>query len=239
MTPEQRAIIARQNGAKSRGPISPMGKGISSRNATTHGMYSNRALIRGESAATLDALIRLHTKAIRPQSPEQNQLTTEIAEMFWRMRRALRLECQALVAASTDLGCTNPATLESRFSVLELGVRTPKSRIEQMVDTQSRLSRKVIRTIRKLKTMQKRASKPEFNLLLDLPKIAAAIFILLALLGSSGNAQPALHSVNPTKTIEMQEQTYARNYRSLFKSTDTAGSLYAINFSYTSSGSGS
>ena len=64
-----RAEIARANGAKSRGPITPEGKARSSQNARRHGLFARHVLLPNESSAEYQDLLRTHLERFRPQTP--------------------------------------------------------------------------------------------------------------------------------------------------------------------------
>src|SRR5215471_2304271 len=69
-TPKQ-AAASRANGAKSRGPVTPEGKAISSRNALKYGLYAESHIIPGEDSTDFDALVESFHQLYGPSKPSK------------------------------------------------------------------------------------------------------------------------------------------------------------------------
>lgn len=91
-----RADIARANGAKSKGPITPRGKAISSRNATRHGLTSRQIVLPDESADSYLALHRAFVDQFHPQTIVELELVSTMAIARWRLRRLVSVETNYL-----------------------------------------------------------------------------------------------------------------------------------------------
>jgi len=90
----------RLNARRSTGPLTKEGKRRSSRNATTHGLFTDFCLIPGENAA--DYLTFRHgiLTSLHPTDPAQLMLADKIVSAQWRLKR-LRLAERSLYAART------------------------------------------------------------------------------------------------------------------------------------------
>jgi hypothetical protein len=101
-TPKRtRAEIARANGAKSKGPITPEGKAISSRNGLRHGIASRHVVLPDESVDSYLALHRSYVEQFEPQTKVELDLVSIMSTAQWRMRRLLSIETHYL-AHETD-----------------------------------------------------------------------------------------------------------------------------------------
>ena len=89
------AEAARRNGAKSRGPVTPMGKAISARNGITHGLTAAQLLLPDESADELDLLRDSLLDQFQPANPAEEIIVQQMVTAQWLWRRA--------TAQSTDL----------------------------------------------------------------------------------------------------------------------------------------
>ena len=79
----------------STGPITAEGKAIASQNALSHGIFSQRALVHGESAEEWD---EFHNAVITDLAPEgffTAEIAARIANTLWRLRRVQRYETAA------------------------------------------------------------------------------------------------------------------------------------------------
>jgi hypothetical protein len=101
LTPEQRAQIARENGAKSQGPVTPEGKEHSRRNAITHGNRAaalklivppHSACLANEDRQAFYTLFDSLTAKFRPADETELQLVREIAEYQWKINRNKQME---------------------------------------------------------------------------------------------------------------------------------------------------
>lgn len=111
-TPKRtRAEIARANGAKSKGPVTPRGKAISSRNATKHGLTSKQIVLPDESAPSYLALHRSYVDHFSPRNVVERDLVTFLAVTRWRMRRLVSVETSYL---AHELNCSSEGTGRSR-----------------------------------------------------------------------------------------------------------------------------
>ena len=104
-TPEQRAQIARDNGAKSKGPTTAAGKEQSKRNAITHGERAaalkllvppHSALLLYEDRREFYKLFDTNIAKYRPADDHENAVVREITDLQWSNARA-RLALHALL----------------------------------------------------------------------------------------------------------------------------------------------
>jgi hypothetical protein len=83
-----RAENARRNGALSKGPKTPEGKAISSRNATRHGLTATGTVVlQNENPAVWNQVLATHLAHYRPVDDIETELVEDIAFCRWRMRR--------------------------------------------------------------------------------------------------------------------------------------------------------
>ncbi len=100
MSPEDRARIARENGAKSHGPVTEEGKARSSQNALKTGEHAHkffpphRAVLCNESIPAYDNLIAELRAFYRPANPVTTAIVDDIAAARWQVER-----CQHLITA--------------------------------------------------------------------------------------------------------------------------------------------
>lgn len=96
LTPEQRARIARENGAKSKGPVTPEGKERSSRNALKSGEHAIKfrhlvpphpAVLAHEDRAFFYEIFDNLLKTYRPSDPVSGHVVREIAYAQWEINR--------------------------------------------------------------------------------------------------------------------------------------------------------
>jgi hypothetical protein len=123
MSSQRRILASRANGARSKGPVTPEGKGRSSRNATKHGLLSDLVVLETESSEGFAALSAVFVQRFQPADDVENGLVEELAAATWRIRRAwtiercaierkVRLSGAAPLDAMTDL-FTNPESSQS------------------------------------------------------------------------------------------------------------------------------
>ena len=101
MTKERKAQIARKNGAKSKGPVTPEGKDHSKRNAIKHGdratalrllIPPHSACLANEDRQAFYKLFDALTAKFRPADDTEIQLVREIADYQWKLARNQRIE---------------------------------------------------------------------------------------------------------------------------------------------------
>ncbi len=90
-TPEERAQIARENGAKSKGPKTAEGRRRISKANTKHGLYAaNATVLEIESNDAFEFLRKAAIAQWNPRNAFENQYVEEIVDCSWRIAR-LRL----------------------------------------------------------------------------------------------------------------------------------------------------
>ena len=87
-----KAEIARNNGAKSNGPLTDAGKAISSQNSLKHGLTSSRAVLPHESQEEFDRLEASMVNRFKPHDELEHELVHEMAAARWRLRRIEAME---------------------------------------------------------------------------------------------------------------------------------------------------
>jgi hypothetical protein len=93
---EKRAAAARANGAKSRGPVTALGKANSSRNNFRHGLRAQTLPVDPESAGDLAALLASYQREFQPQSAIEHRLVETMALAWWRQTCLWKLETTLL-----------------------------------------------------------------------------------------------------------------------------------------------
>jgi hypothetical protein len=89
---EKKQQIARENGKKSQGPITPEGKQRSSLNGITHGLASKCVVLANESEEAYDELFAAFQAEWQPASVTETTLLTEMVNSYWRLRRIWSME---------------------------------------------------------------------------------------------------------------------------------------------------
>lgn len=101
ITPEEKARIARENGAKSKGPITPEGKEKCARNAITHGRRAqilkliippHSACLANEDRQAFYKLFDSLTAKYRPEDATELAVVREIADLHWKVSRNAQME---------------------------------------------------------------------------------------------------------------------------------------------------
>ena len=96
MTPEEKAKISRENGAKSRGPKTEAGKAKSSRNAIKTGEYADtlkhfvpphEATLCNEDKLQYQQFVDELVETYRPQNPPARDLVRDMAIARWQIER--------------------------------------------------------------------------------------------------------------------------------------------------------
>jgi hypothetical protein len=120
----------RANAQKSTGPKSERGKTRSSRNSFKHGLYSKQLVTSQEEAAALDALKADLRAEHQPVNETEEILVNEMAEQFWRLRRARGMEARLLDSDSVVI--THLAALQRMMSSAERGFHKALTTLRQL-----------------------------------------------------------------------------------------------------------
>ena len=112
---EKQIRASRENGARSRGPITPQGKRNSSRNATRHGLLSRTVILPDESEDRFQLLRNGFMDEFQPYTQAQNTLVETLATARWRQLRAWGAQKTALDRGMAD---QDPAARPPQFLLL-------------------------------------------------------------------------------------------------------------------------
>ena len=123
LTPRQMA--SRINGAKSRGPITPEGKAISSMNAAKHNIFSSpKVILKNESPAEYEDEIRELTEKYQPNGLEERRSIINYVLNYWRLERIWEMEAEAMNyhmdQIRAEMAASGDFTSESYLSFLAL-----------------------------------------------------------------------------------------------------------------------
>ncbi len=97
MRSEKQREASRANGSRSKGPITPKGKAVSSMNSLKHGLRSNQVVLPGESAAEFNAELKGWADDWKPSGHTAAVLVERAAVASWRLRRCVRAEAGMLL----------------------------------------------------------------------------------------------------------------------------------------------
>ncbi len=102
MRSEAQRQASRNNGRKSKGPITPDGKDTSKFNGLTHGLRSGHAVLPGESAAEFNAELKGWGGDWQPAGHTAAVLVERAAVASWRLRRCVRAEAGLLLELAAE-----------------------------------------------------------------------------------------------------------------------------------------
>ena len=150
----------RENGAKSRGPVTDEGKARSCLNGITHGLLAASVVMAVESKEQFQRLRISYVENLRPADPIQADLVDDIVVARWRLRRIQGIEA-ALLDSELDF---QRVQVDAEFELLTDDVRaalayekkaneSPAFRL--MNRYESRLSRQYYRALATLLELQK------------------------------------------------------------------------------------
>ena len=156
MISEKHSQAARINGARSRGPVTPEGKAISSRNALRHGLLAKTVLLSNEDAELFKHYFYLCVERFNPVGDLEMSMVEEMVASGWRLHRGLAMEKHIFecgIAANPGLppieqitaAFCDPANIEP---------------IERLGRYQTRLQNMFMRAYRGLLQLRKHPAKP-------------------------------------------------------------------------------
>lgn len=175
MTSKKQIEANRRNGLKSEGPETARGKSISRFNALRHGLTAKEILLPGEDAESfLDLQHRLEIE-LDPVGALERELVNRLAALFWRLRRANRIETGILQfelskAAGQDLFASEEEEEDDEdeeeltSESIGSGFRTAaygSDPLSKLARYETSLDRSVIRIIRELERIQKNRRERE------------------------------------------------------------------------------
>ena len=153
MDREQKAQVARENGAKSKGPVTPEGKEHSRRNRITHGQRAtalkllvppHSACLANEDRQAFYNLFDKLTAKFRPADDTELALVREIAEFQWKNTRNKQMEAalfnRELVRQGTRIQPSLPELRDLEISLAAQEALTGNKTVAELRrDTQTNL----------------------------------------------------------------------------------------------------
>jgi hypothetical protein len=105
MASEAQILANRLNAQKSTGPRTREGKAIVSQNAVKHGLTTRQDIISSEKQADFELYRDQMLDELDPIGPMESMLTERIVSLSWRLKRAGRIQNQAIDAMNADRTC--------------------------------------------------------------------------------------------------------------------------------------
>ena len=121
MATEAQINANRRNSHKSTGPQTAEGKAAVSHNAVKHGLFAHEAVIRGEDRGQFDLHREAFLAELRPVGAVESMLAERIVSLSWRLRRAERMQNEAIDQKILEAGGGRAARLTR--SLIPKGVR--------------------------------------------------------------------------------------------------------------------
>jgi len=120
MATEAQITANRCNAKKSTGPRTPEAKAVISQNAVKHGLTAHQDVINSECQAEFDLYKGRILAELTPVGPMESMLAERIVSLSWRLKRAERIQNQAV--DSMIAGDTNSPLARLTQSLLPKGI---------------------------------------------------------------------------------------------------------------------
>lgn len=165
---EAQKEAARINGAKSRGPVSPMGKSICALNALRHGLTTRSLTLANEDRDAFRAVLEDYMNEYQPQGPTETNLVEDLAIARWQQYRGAITE---VAVYNCEMSLNNKRITET-FECFEESLRTAdaietslarSSTLPHLLRCQIRANRDFHRALNALLALRKRPSKRSAN----------------------------------------------------------------------------
>ena len=157
LTPEERAEVARRNGAKSRGPVTPEGK----RRVGRNGLLSRTVVLDSESSPRFRHLLGRLRREFQPHDMMETSLIESMAVAHWRHMRIWGAQ-KAGIARAVE---SSAATLSGEDPAASVATALNQPLFGSLARDESRLDRQfqsAIRTLLQLRKMRMQTQpKPE------------------------------------------------------------------------------
>jgi len=135
-TPSTKVGAPRTSGAT--GPRTTQGKERSKRNALKHGIFSQVALLKGESHAEFDALLQGLRENLQPEGGLEELLVEKLAHSAWRLRRMIIAETAEIQKAIEFLGWeSDQQQAERANNISEYSIRYEGGLIRQIANPEA------------------------------------------------------------------------------------------------------
>jgi hypothetical protein len=165
MTRKQRRLINKVNAMKSSGPKTDAGKETSSRNATAHGLTSKRVVLPHESQEEFDAQRAALHDQHKPVGDVEKELVDQIAQTWWRLQRAYRVEASFLEQSVFCIENEYAARHEGDQALAQMFLRPIETKQMQLmmryVAAAERAWNKALSELRRLQTERRKSEKVE------------------------------------------------------------------------------
>jgi hypothetical protein len=102
------AVRNAANAQHSTGPVTSEGKARSAQNALRHGLSGRTVVLPHENAADYDSLRASLMAEHQPSGELETQLVAQIADCWWRLQRAHRVETEFLQQRADAISEANP-----------------------------------------------------------------------------------------------------------------------------------
>ena len=102
MASEAQILANRRNAQKSTGPRTAEGKAAVSQNAVKHGLTADKDVIFSENQADFELYREQILAELDPASPMESMLAERIVSLSWRLKRASRIQNQAIDTMNVD-----------------------------------------------------------------------------------------------------------------------------------------
>ena len=148
-SPEQRAAIARRNGARSRGPVTPEGK----RRVGRNGLLSRTVVLDSESSPRFRHLLGRLRREFQPHDTMETSLIESMAVAHWRHMRIWGAQ-KAGIARAVE---SSAATLAGEDPAAAVATALNQPLFGALARDESRLDRQfqsAIRTLLQLRKMR-------------------------------------------------------------------------------------
>ncbi|MHC4619345.1 MAG: hypothetical protein ACYTEQ_16490 [Planctomycetota bacterium] len=102
MATQAQTLANRRNAQKSTGPRTPEGKAAVSQNAVKHGLLARHTVITSESQAEFELYRNEMLAELAPATPMESMLAERVVTLSWRLKRAGRIQNQAIDALNAE-----------------------------------------------------------------------------------------------------------------------------------------